>query len=182
MGMIQAEPAPLPVALAEVKAQLRLSISDEDALIAGIVRAAADACEAFTGLALVERPLTETLPAAASWTRLGATPVRAILGVETLDPDGEGSPLAAEAYAVDIDAAGDGWVRLTGPIEAKRVRISYRAGLAAGPNALPEAIRHGIVRLAAHLYATRDRAETQDPPASVTALWRPWRRLRLGAR
>lgn len=180
MGMIQTEAAPLPVPLAEVKAQLRLTISDEDALLAGMVRAAADACEAFTGRALIERPLTETLPSATVWTRLGAMPVSAILDVETLDPNGEASPLAAAAYAVDIDAAGDGWVRLTARVEAKRMRISYRAGMAAEPNGLPEAIRHGIVRLAAHLYANRDRAETPGPPASVTALWRPWRRLRLG--
>lgn len=181
MGTIEAEAAPLPVPLAEVKAQLRLSVSDEDALLAGIVRAAADACEAFTGRALIERALAETLPSATAWTRLGATPVRSILGVETLDAEGEASALAAEAYGVDIDAAGDGWVRLTAPVEAKRMRISYRAGMAADPNGLPEAIRHGIVRLAAHFYTNRDQAETPGPPAAVTALWRPWRPLRLGA-
>jgi len=70
-------------------------------------------------------------------------------------------------------------VRLLAGAAAKRIRVSYRAGMAADPNGLPEALRHGIVRLTAHLYGSRDRAEAQGPPASVTALWRPWRRLRL---
>jgi len=184
MGMIIAEPAPLPVPLAEVKSFLRIAVSDEDALLAGLVRAAADMCEAFTGRALVERSVEEVLAAATQWTRLGAAPVRAVLGVDTLAEDGAATPLAAAAYAVDIDAAGDGWVRLlagpsTGSGQAARIRVSYLAGTASHPNGLPEALRHGIVRLAAHLYAHRDRADRTGPPAAVTALWRPWRRLRL---
>jgi hypothetical protein len=44
---------------------------------------------------------------------------------------------------------------------------------------VPEALRQGMVRLAAHLYAHRDREEGAGPPAAVTALWRLWRRLGL---
>jgi len=179
MGMIVAAAAPLPVPLAEVKAFLSISVGDEDALLAGLARGAADMCEAFTGRALVEREVTELLAARTAWTRLGAAPVRAILGVEAVAEDGEATALAAQAFAVDIDAAGDGWVRLLGGIEEKRLRISYRAGMATDPNGVPEALRHGIVRLAAHLYTHRDRPEGAGPPAAVTALWRPWRRLRL---
>jgi uncharacterized phiE125 gp8 family phage protein len=95
-----------------------------------------------------------------------------------VDAAGAETPLPAGAYAVDIDAAGDGWVRVTGPGGAKRVRVAYRAGLAAEENGVPEPLRQGIVRLAAHLYGARDQAAA--PPAAVTALWRPWRRMRLG--
>jgi uncharacterized phiE125 gp8 family phage protein len=44
---------------------------------------------------------------------------------------------------------------------------------------LPEALRQGVVRLAAHFYTHRTAAEDEGPPAAVTALWRPWRRMRL---
>jgi hypothetical protein len=44
---------------------------------------------------------------------------------------------------------------------------------------VPEPLRQGIVRLAAHLYAARGEVEAV-PPAAVAALWRPWRRVRLG--
>lgn len=45
-------------------------------------------------------------------------------------------------------------------------------------SALPEALRHGVIRLAAHLYRDGDGAAAA-PPAAVAALWRPWRRMRL---
>lgn len=185
MGRIIAEAAALPVALAEVKAYLRVVTSDEDALIAGLARAAADMCEAFTGRALIDRAVAERLAASASWTRLGAAPVRAIEGVAALGADGSVTALAAGAFAIDIDAGGEGWVRVldagpsTGSGRAVLVRVSYRAGMAADPNGLPEALRHGILRLTAHLYTQRERGEDIEPPAAVTALWRPWRRLRL---
>jgi uncharacterized phiE125 gp8 family phage protein len=179
MGRISAEAPPLPIALAELKAFLRVSAGDEDALLAGLARGAADMCEAFTGRALIDRAVAEVLAASARWTRLGAAPVRSIEGVAALAQDGEASPLEAAAYAIDVDAAGDGWVRVLDAAGAKRVLVSYRAGMAAAPNGVPEALRHGIVRLAAHLYTHRDQAGQAGPPAAVTALWRPWRRLRL---
>jgi uncharacterized phiE125 gp8 family phage protein len=186
MSMEMTEPPALPVPLAEVKAFLRIGTSEEDALLAGLVRGAAETCEAFTGRALVARDLAEILPATSAWTRLGAAPVLAIEGVAALDFYGEATALAAEAYAIDIDSAGDGWVRVTMPGAATRVRVAYSAGMAQDSGRLPEALRHGIVRLAAHLYTYRDHdpgagagARGAGPPASVTALWRPWRRLRL---
>lgn len=177
MGVLTAEAPPPPAPLAELKALLRIGTGEEDALLAGLLRAAADMCEAFTGRALLTRAVDETMRASRAWTRLGAAPVAAIEAVALIGADGAATPLGAGDYGVDIDPAGEGWVRLLLGIEPKRVRISYRAGMAADPNGLPEALRHGIVRLAAYLYTHRDR---EDPPAAVTALWRPWRRLRLG--
>ena len=181
MGALALTPAPLPpVMLAEVKAYLRIATGEEDALLAGHVRSAAEACEAFTGRVLIERAIAETLPASPAWTRLGAAPVRAIESVAALEADWSERALAASDYAIDIDAAGEGWVRLLGRIEEKRIRVRYAAGLAADPNGIPEPLRHGVLRLAAHLYGQRDSGRPAEPPAAVTALWRPWRRLRLG--
>jgi hypothetical protein len=45
---------------------------------------------------------------------------------------------------------------------------------------VPQGLRHGAIRLAAHLYRRRDdEADVSTPPAAVAALWRPWRRLHL---
>lgn len=180
MTMITAEPPAPPVSLVEIKAFLRIGTSEEDALLAGAMRSAADMCEAFTGRALIARSIAETLPASPAWTRLGAAPVRAIESVAALSENGIATALAAEDYAVDIDAAGDGWVRLLGVPAGGRILVSYLAGLAADPNGVPEALRHGIVRLTAHLYTHREAEGGAGPPAAVTALWRPWRRLRMG--
>ena len=179
-GAVAEAMAVLPVSLAELKAEARIATSEEDALLAGFARAAADLCERFTGALLIARVVTEIVPASGAWTRLGAAPVRSIETVAAMAADGSAAPLAAEAFAVDIDAAGEGWVRLPAARAEKRLKVGYVAGLASDPNGVPEALRQGIARLALHSYAQRDAAEAEAPPAAVTALWRPWRRLRLG--
>ena len=163
----------------ELKAGLRIEGGGEDALAGGLLGSAAALCEQFTGRALLTRPFAQVLAASSAWTRLSACPVQAIFGVDTIAADGSAAVLAAGEYAVDIDAAGEGWVRLTAPVGTGRIRVSYEAGIAADWAGLPEALRHGIVRLAAHLYAQRDRDTEAGPPPAVTALWRPWRRVRL---
>jgi uncharacterized phiE125 gp8 family phage protein len=179
--MLSAEPLLLPeAAVAEAKAYLRIVGADEDALVGRLVRSAVELGERFTGQALIMRAFDEVLPASGAWSRLAATPVRSIAGVEALAADGTAAPIAANAYAIDIDANGDGWVRLTAPVDAPRVRVSFEAGMTAEWEALPEPLRQGAVRLAAHFYTHRDDAEGEGPPAAVTALWRPYRRMRLG--
>jgi uncharacterized phiE125 gp8 family phage protein len=172
--------APGAAARADAKAYLRIAGADEDALLDRMLGTAAELCEQFTGQVLLRRTAVETLPAGPGWTRLGRTPVAAITLVEGLGADGTAAALAADAYAVDIDANGDGWVRLARADAARRLRVTYEAGLATEWAGLPEALRQGTVRLAAHLYANRDGARAEGPPAAVTALWRPWRRIRIG--
>jgi len=162
-----------PVSLDEVKAFLRIEGSDEDGLLAMLVRSASALAEAFTGQKLIARDFTERVAAAATWTRLSATPVVAIDGI-----DGSTGALPGGSYEIDIDAAGDGWVRIIGASDAK-VSVRYRAGLAHDWNGIPEALRLGIVRLVAHLYTHRDRDDAAGVPTAVVALWRPWRRMRL---
>jgi len=181
MGAVRMAPASaLPVSLAEIKAYARISTSDEEALLAAMMRAATDLCERFTGRLLIARAVEEALPAVRTWTRLAMGPVRSIGGVAALDRGGNATPLPSDAFAIDVDAAGDGWVRLSAPGEAKRVRVSYVAGLGEDGNAVPEALRQGILCLAAHLHARAGNDIGDSPPAAVTALWRPWRRLSLG--
>ncbi|HYD13200.1 MAG TPA: head-tail connector protein [Allosphingosinicella sp.] len=179
MGAVASETPPLPVALAEVKAFLRISVSDEDALLAGLVRAAADLCEAFTGRALIERAVEEMVAASTARIRLNAGPVRSIDGVAAIDEAGEATALAAGNYAAEIDAGGEGWVRLLAAADTQRLRVAYRVGMAADWNGVPEMLRHGVVRLAAQYYLRRGETGEVEVPAAVTALWRPWRRLRL---
>lgn len=174
------EAAELPVSIAEAKAFLRIDADEEDALLAGLVRSATAMCERFTGLMLIARTVEEVLPASGDWRRLGVTPVRAITGVTGLPADGASFALPVDAYAVDIDGNGDGWVRVMRPGAAGRVRVTCEAGLSADWNGVPEALRHGIVRLVAHLFTYRDGSDDAGPPAAVTALWRPWRRMPFG--
>ena len=172
------EKAQLPVSLAEAQAYVRIETGEEEALLAGMLRVATDICERFTGRALIRRPFTEILPASGRWARLEAFPVTQMDGVASVDPDGTRTPLAMSQYAVDVDAEGGGWVRLITGNEASRVEVSGVAGMAEEPNGVPEPIRQGLIRLVAHLFAHRD-GEDGAPPAAVTALWRPYRRVQL---
>jgi uncharacterized phiE125 gp8 family phage protein len=178
--MIEMDPLVLPPeAAGEAKAWLRAVHGEDDGAIAALVQGAAEHCERFTSRMLLARAVRQTLRARPGWLRLGRNPVRSIGGAETIGPDGAASPLAADAYALDIDSNGDGWVRLAAGVAAARVRISYQAGLAGAWTDLPQALRHGVTRLAAHFYMLRSGTPGDAPPASVTALWRPYRRLGL---
>lgn len=168
----------LAEAAAEVKAYLRIVGSDEDALLERLTASGAALCEAFTGRWLITRPGAEVIAAGPRWRRLSAAPVRAILGVDALPATGEPAPLAAGDYAIDIDADGCGWVRTPG--QSGRARVRFEAGLAASWAEAPEGLRQGVVRLAAHLYTHRSRTEDAGPPAAVSAMWRPWRRIGIG--
>jgi uncharacterized phiE125 gp8 family phage protein len=167
-------------ALAELKQWLGITRPDEDAQLVSLLAASLDMCEGFTGQIALEAQFEEVVRPCDGWCELASRPVRAITGVEAQDASGMRSALGVADYALEIDADGTGKVQLTGNISAPHsLVIQFAAGLAAEWASLPDALRHGIIRLAAHHYRERDASKAVPPPASVTALWRPWRKVRL---
>ncbi|MEI6641166.1 MAG: hypothetical protein WCL10_03965 [Novosphingobium sp.] len=177
---IIAPPTLAPTALAELKAWLGISTSRDDAELTGLIRTALELCEGFIGTLPLVSPCEEVLPAIGDWQALATWPVKAITGVSAVALDGTRTALAASDYEIDIDAEGGGRLRLTRPLDQTRVAVRFTAGLAEGWDTLPDAIQQGLVRWAAHQHRTRDSDKAMaGPPASVAALWRPWRRMRL---
>ena len=86
--------APPAVALAELKAFLRIESADEDALLAGLLRAATETVEAMLGVLLIEREVEERGALAGGRLRLTAEPARTLVEVLRLDGEGEAAPLA----------------------------------------------------------------------------------------
>ncbi len=169
----------LPVSLQlDLKHFLRIEHDADDVALVGFLRAAIGMCENFIGQILVERQLAAIVKPLSDWQRLQAEPVRSIDSVETIGEDSQLTPVAVDRYAIEIDGRGRGWIRATGSTD-ERWRVGYCAGLAPEWNAVPEALRHGIVRLAAHFYNHRDSTANPAPPLAVSALWRPWRQVRL---
>lgn len=181
MRAIVAPPALASAALSELKAWLGISRSTEDAELMGLMRSALDLCEGFTGTMPLRTGCEDVLAASDEWQVLSARPVHAITGLAALDSDGARTGLAASDYEFDIDAEGRGLVRLRRPIGQRRVAVTYSAGLADDWDGLPEAIRNGVIRLAAHQHRARDdeKQSAALPPAAIAALWRPWRRMRI---
>ncbi|RVT43430.1 head-tail connector protein [Sphingobium algorifonticola] len=179
MGLAIVEAAGLAVPVADLKAYLRIDSGGEDMLLERLIRAATDLCERFIGQWLIVRAGEDVMPVrTGTWQRLDARPVVAIESVTGVPAEGAAFALAVDAYAIDIDRHGDGWVRVMEPGAAGRIRVRYRAGIADDAAAIPEGIRHGIVRMAAEMHGLRE-GDAATPPAAVTALWRPWRRMRL---
>ncbi len=163
-------------AAAAAGAYLRI-VEAPDAVLTRGAGSALALAEAFCGQRLIGRVCEDVIGVGRDWQRLVQMPVSAIAGLTGLPAAGEPFVLPVGAYAVDIDAGGVGWVRVTAPGGASRVAVSYTAGLAADWTALPEPVAQGVVLLAAHLFEHRE--GSAEPPAAVAALWRPYRRMRL---
>lgn len=184
MRAIVTPPVLSPAALSELKAWLGIATGTDDAELTALLMTALELCEGFTGTMPLVATCEDTMPACGAWQALSARPVQAITGVWMLAVDGTRTALAAGAYAIDIEADGTGTVRLRAPGDPARAVVRYTAGLAADWTALPDALRHGVIRLAAYHHRARDdtedgKAPSAAPPAAVAALWRPWRRMRL---
>ena len=173
-------PGDAPVSLNEARGWLRLGAPVDDAVVAGLIRAATNICEAFIGQWLIVRAVEERLPMAAGTVRLTARPVVGIDGVALIAADGGETPLEGGDYRMMVGRDGNTRITVDGAGDAERLRIAYRAGIAEGANGIPEAIRQGIVRMTQHLHDARD-GTGAAPPAAIAALWQPWRRLTLGS-
>ena len=167
------------VMLDEARAYLRLEGDEDDASLGAVLLGAIGHAETYLGQMLLRRGAREIVPAGTRWQRLSAFPVTLVTAVTGIPAEGASFLLTAEAYKVDIDYHGEAWLRVSQPGSAGRVEIATEAGMAPSWDSLPEAIRLGVLRLAAHLFAHRDNPDDPGPPEGVAALLRPWRRTRL---
>jgi uncharacterized phiE125 gp8 family phage protein len=169
-----------PAALAELKQWLGITTALDDAPLTRLMHTALAMCEGFTGIMPIATECEELLPLVHGWQVLAIRPVQAITAVFGVPEDGERFALASDAFAIDLDADGGGRVLVDVPGAASRIAVRFTAGLAESWDGLPEALRHGIMRLAAHQHREREGSGAAPvPPAAVAALWRPWRRMRL---
>jgi len=167
-------------ALDELKDWLAITTARDDAVLTSLLHGALDMCEAFTGQMPLEALCEEVLPASAFWQQLQTKPVQAVAGLEALFPDATRVAVAPREHEIELDADGGGRVRLLRQIGTSRVAVRFTAGITPNWTTMPEGLRQGVLRLAAHHYTQRAGGGKETaPPAAVAALWRPWRRLRL---
>ena len=195
-------PATTPVSLVEAKAHLRVDFSDDDTLIEGLIKAATDHLDGWTGIlgrCLVEQTWAETLDSGSC--ALGLGPVIEIVSVEaggeTVDPS---------LYGLRTDAGGRSYVdcAISGP-----VTVTYTAGYATIPevpevpavepgegdppdppgspavpatpaqSTVPAALKAAILLLVGHWYHNREAVvsgSTGELPLAVASLIAPYRR------
>jgi uncharacterized phiE125 gp8 family phage protein len=166
-------------AMDELKQWLAISRDAEDDNLITLLQASLDMCEGFLGQRPLEAECEELIELNACRSALKSQPVRSILSAAFVAADGSRTALAEDSFLTRIDADGTAEVELVGEAEQSILAVRFTAGIASTWAELPGALRQGIIRLAAFHYRERDSAKTMPPPASVTALWRPWQQMRL---
>lgn len=165
--------------LNDLKQWLAIATAREDAYLEGLLKAALAMCENFIGQMPLVQICEEVLPASSNWLALRTRPVGNLIDVRALDISGARLPIGYDEREVQIDADGVLMLRLKRLPGPERIVARFSAGMAEDWTSLDAPLKQGVLRYAAHLYRERDGSGEATPPASVAALWRPYRPLRL---
>lgn len=172
-------PADPPVTLVEGKAHLRVDHSTDDTLITGLLTAATEYAEGYTGLAFVTQTWEQREDANACLPLLlKRAPLIAITGVQYVDADGTTQTLSSALYrTVGVQPASlypaysGSWPSVLYDVDA--LRITFTAGFGDADD-VPQALKQAVLMLAAHWYERREPvsvgAAVQDIPFTVKAL------------
>jgi uncharacterized phiE125 gp8 family phage protein len=158
-------PAVEPVTLAEAKAHLYVTHSDDDALIGSLIAAAREDVEHWLQRALVEQTWELALaafPYSPPVIKLPMAPLSSITSIKYLDSDGVEQTLAATDYTADTSAEPGAVVPAYGlawpatRAERNAVRVRYVAGYGADATIVPASIKAFIKMRVGALYENRE--------------------------
>lgn len=156
------EPASEPVTLSEAKAQLRIDGSDEDAYITSLIAVARDHAEDVTGLALMDQTWKVVIDSGAlpddGIIELPRPPLQSITGISYIDTDGASQTLASSYYTLDTTSHPGRLLFEDMPAIKDTINalvITYVAGYA-DADAVPPAIKQGILLLVSHWFEFRE--------------------------
>jgi len=186
-------PASEPIALADAKLYLRVSITDDDTLIAGLITAARMVAEETMRRSLITQSwklaYDGCLLLSPHWrlpqnyflrtpmvVRLPRGPVNSITSITAFAQDNSSTTIDPSTYT--MDAAQDAVVFYMPPIAARRVEIVYATGYGSSGSNVPQPIIDGMLAHIGMMYDQRGEASADLPPQSV-ALFSPYRDMRL---
>jgi uncharacterized phiE125 gp8 family phage protein len=172
-------PVPGDAALAELKHWLGITRPNEDETLNQLLATSLATCEAFTGRTPLRQTVEEIIPLVSGWQELVSRPVQNLTAAALIAQDGTRTVQHVNGDAFEWRIGTSACIQLLRPFEGRGLAVQLVVGIAADWNALPAPLRHGIVRLAAFQFRDREGKSAAVPPASVTALWRPWREVRL---
>jgi uncharacterized phiE125 gp8 family phage protein len=159
--MVTSPPAVEPVSVAELRAQVRLVHTQEDALLEHYIKAARQHVEGLTRRALITQTLRVILDAwpAGRAVRLPVGPVQDVLSVSLLGGDGVPQPLSPGEWRF-YRGSEPGSLRAqpgAGPAEpVNGIEIEFVAGYGEDGSSVPGPLRQAILLLAAHWYENRE--------------------------
>lgn len=152
-------PATLPVTLAEAKAHLCVDFVDHDEIISGMISAATDYAQRFSGRAFVEQTwelMIDAFPT--SEIKIPYPPLISVVSLKYYSSVGNETTLDASTYTVDnvsepgwVVPSSSGWPTALDAINA--VIIQFRAGYETD---IPASIKSAILLTIGTLYANRE--------------------------
>ncbi len=125
-----------PVTLNQAKEWLKVEVSDDDAIITALIRAARRSCEGYCSKSFVERTVTAVLKNELGNIKLPYGPVNNIVSVSDSD----------SAAITDYGITGISDKRLSWPVTSY-VKIEYTAGYAVCPDDFVTAIKMRLTEL-----------------------------------
>lgn len=173
------EPGAEPVTTADAKAFARVDVSDDDALIDGLIKSAREFVEGYIHRALITQTLEYRRRGFESYIPLPMPPLQSVGSVKYTDPDGVQQTLDTSIYTIDVNAVpgairlahGQSWPSLRN--EANNVLITYTCGYGAAGDDVPAPIVTAIKQIVALSYNEREGASpvSLDPvPYTLRAL------------
>lgn len=177
-----------PITLAEAKAHLRLDASDEDALLATLIRAAREHLENTTGLALISRTFRLYLDdwPASRVIAIARGPVRTIENVTVYDADGVAVALDVSGYLLDGEARPARLVlpeRRAAGRAINGIEIDFTAGFGESGADVPDTLKRAMLLHVAAMFELRGVLDVKDQPGAIPAgydrLVAPYRLRRL---
>ncbi|MEM7568162.1 MAG: hypothetical protein AAF337_00065 [Pseudomonadota bacterium] len=174
---IVAPPSSEPISQTEAAAYLKLEQSEDAPLVASLIGSAREACETYTGQALIQRDVKLKAVQQGLHFYLKGRPLVTLLSASWQSGTDE---IGLDATSLETgEHLGRSFVELPTVTVGARVTVEYRIGLGADWNGVPEALRLGMLRLIAHQYETRSSPGIDPLPGAVTALWQPYKEVRI---
>lgn len=167
-----AEPAVEPIPLPGMKEHLRVAHDSEDALIAGLIKAAREEVERSTSLALINqswRLAVDRMPRNGI-LKLQKNPIIEILAVTAFDDQGEDYDIPPEYYRLSrsrVPAQLNLNLDIVATPKWSGLELDFTAGFGDSADDVPEGLKRAMMILVSHWFEFRGAYGAKDQPVSI---------------
>ena len=180
-------PALEPVTIADTRAFLRISTESEDEILHRLIATAREIIEAEPGLSLIDQTWRLRVD---RWPRSGRLalfkyPVKSVAAVVAYRQDGTAISFSPEEFVLNHGSRPQRLYMAQYPdaVEFVGLEVDFVAGFGETGVEVPDALKHAILTLVAHLYESRagvdaDAASRSFPPV-ISQMIDSWKRVSL---
>lgn len=192
-------PASEPVSLSEAKSFLRITDSDDDALLSSLVSAVRQKAEAWTRRSFITQTWTlwnDSVPDG-SILSIPLSPLQSVIHIKSYDLENIASTFDPSKYLLDSASSpgriglNDGQTWPTGLRKINTLETEFVSGFG-DASSVPESIKQGILQWVKLLFANKSKLYESDEstsglielnripiPPAVMVLWEPYRIFKI---